>query len=227
MLKAEAAWLARALATLPTERLSPLLSLGSGAGQFRDSKQPWIEEQIYRPLERRGITVLHHEFVAAPGVQLAGDLQDEAFLEQLAALNAGSVMCCNVLEHLDRRAVLTSWLPRLIPSGGYAVLTVPHRFPYHADPIDTLFRPSVADLAKELPTLTLVSGEEVRCGTLFRYLMDAPDARESIVKGVRTSLSRRGRGAPTTAAPARPAGSGALAYAVRQTEISCAVFRKD
>jgi len=229
VLRKEASWLARELATLPTDRLSPMLSIGSGAGRFRDGKQPWIENEIYRPLTARGIEVRHHEFEAAPGVDIAGDLEDETFLGQLEAMRPSSVMCCNVLEHLARRTVLTGWLPRLVAPGGYVILTVPRRFPYHADPIDTLFRPSVDDLAHELPGLDLVHGAEVRCGTLFRYLLDAPDARESLVKGVRTSVARAGRRSseqPAAAPKNAPAGSGALGYLVRQTAITCAIFRR-
>jgi hypothetical protein len=207
--------------------LSPLLSIGSGAGRFRDGKQPWIEEQIYRPLEARGVEVKHHEFAPADGVDIAGDLHDDAFLAGLAEMEFSSVMCCNVLEHLEPRATLTGWLPKLVAPGGYAILTVPHKFPYHADPIDTLFRPSVDDLARDLPDLDLLRGEEVRCGTLFRYLLDAPDARESLTKGIKTSLARIGRRSPAAAAstPSAP-GSGALGYLVRQTEITCAIFRR-
>jgi len=224
MLKPEAAWLAKQLDALPTDRLHPMLSLGSGAGQFRDDKQPWIGDAIYRPLDRRGVRVHHHEFVAAEGVDLAGDLDDPAFLETLQDLGARSVMCCNVLEHLANRELLIDRLPKLVGPGGYVIVTVPYRFPYHPDPIDTLYRPSVQDLQREFDGLELVVGHEVPCGTLLRYLRDAPDARESLVQGLRTSLSRLTKRSKPTG-PARPSnGSGATAFLVRQTMISCAVF---
>ena len=71
-------------------------------------------------------------------------------------------MCCNVLEHLtDRRPLLEAFGSLVAPSA-HLIVTVPRRFPYHADPIDTMYRPTVADLGAELSGFTLVSGEDRR-----------------------------------------------------------------
>ena len=86
MFKSEAAWLERQLGELPVSGLDPLLSLGSGGAGIRDDKQPWITQAVYTPLERRGIRVVHHEFAAGRGVDVAGDLSDPAFFDSLAAL---------------------------------------------------------------------------------------------------------------------------------------------
>lgn len=225
MLRNEAAWLERHLATIPTPDLDPLLDIGGGAGEFRDAKQPWIGA-AFQPLEQRGIRIIHHEFNDAPGVDVAGDLDDSAFLEQLAATGARAVICCNVLEHLTHRDRLLGAFSTIVPSGGHLVLTVPHRFPYHADPIDTMYRPSVDDLARALPDFELVDGADVECGTLWRYLRDVPDARTSVVKGVKTMFRR-----DETPAPDEPVskekGASSLPYLVRQTSVTCAVLRRE
>ena len=173
MLRNEAAWLKRQLAALPASGLDPLLSLGSGGADFRDGKQPWIAEGIYAPLEQRGVHVVHHEFSPGPGVDVAGDLADPVFLDSLTALETQAVICCNVLEHLADRQPLLKAFGTLVAPGSVLVLTVPRGFPYHADPIDTMYRPSVAEVAADLPGFRLVTGDEVPCGTLWRYLRDA------------------------------------------------------
>ena len=233
MLRNEASWLEHHLAELPTPSLDRLLSLGSGGQDFRDGKQPWIARQVYDPLVARGIRVVHHEFVAGPGVEVAGDLADVDFLESLGELETRAVICCNVLEHLAVREPLLEAFDRLVAPGSHLVLTVPRHFPYHADPIDTMYRPSVADLGAAFPRFSLVVGEEVPCGTLWSYLRDSPHARASIAAGARTALGqvRHGRTATSTApAPDQPekaTGAGPMRYFVRPTSVTCAVFRRE
>jgi hypothetical protein len=221
MLRNEAKWLEHQLADLPSSALDPLLSLGSGGADFRDGKQPWIAGSVYAPLEARGIHVVHHEFQEGPGVDVAGDLGEPSFLDSLQSLGTRAVICCNVLEHLADRTPLVDALATLVAPGAALVLTVPRGFPYHADPIDTMYRPSVADLEAVLPGFALRAGAEVPCGTLWSYLRDAPDARTSMVKGLKTALRRN---QPSTTTAERPAGPSAARYFVRQTSVTCAVF---
>jgi hypothetical protein len=185
VLRAEAAWLARRLEQVPADRLSPLLSIGSGHAELR-ATQPWLEQQIYEPLARRGVRVLHHELEPAPGVDVAGDLTDADFLARLAELELRSMMCCNVLEHVPNRAELAGAIESLVPAGGYLFVTVPRRYPYHPGPIDTLYRPSVADLQALFPRLAPVDGAEVRCESLLSYFLSSPTKASSLKRGART-----------------------------------------
>lgn len=223
MLKNEAAWLGRELGAIPVASLSPLLSIGSGSAAGR-ARQPWIDEHVFGPLQHRGVSVLHHEHRMAPGVDVAGDLADPAFLERLASLGASSVLCANVLEHLEAPGVLAGALARAVAPGGYVVVTVPRAYPYHPDPIDTMLRPSVQELAGMLPGLDLVRGDEVPCGSLLSYAWSVRGKRAMVVNGLRAAL-RRDR-APTGTRPARPAGRAASAtsYVLAPTAVTCAVF---
>jgi hypothetical protein len=235
MLSTEAAWLEEELARLPSEALDPLLSVGSGTTDAREMLQPWISALVMAPLERRGVHVIHHEYAEGPGVDVAGDLGDPAVAERLRALGARSVLCCNVLEHLADRSPVTSLLESLVAPGGYLILTVPRRFPFHPDPIDTMYRPSVAELASEFPGLRLERGEEVECGTLLSYLRASGSLRRSLTNGVKvafTSLRREGRAdslgggeAPAADSAAAVSGSSALPYLFRSTAVTCAVLR--
>jgi hypothetical protein len=224
----EAAWLERELAQLPAERLDPLLSVGSGTTDAREVLQPWIGERVFAPLERRGVRVIHHEYAPGPGVEVAGDLTDPVLGGELRRLEVGSVLCCNVLEHVADRSSVTALLESLVAPGGYLVLTVPRRFPYHPDPIDTMYRPSVEKLAAEFPELELERGGEVECGTLLTYLRQTGSLRTSLANGVRVAFSRLRSGGTEgdQESGAAPRGSGALPYLVRSTAVTCAILRR-
>src|SRR5438067_2546100 len=131
MLKYEAEWLGSRLQELDRSRLSPLLNVGSASGEFRRVAQPWIDESIFGPLREQGIDIKHQDFLADEGIDLAGDLTDPVFLASLRSHGFRSVMCCNVLEHVPDPGGLCAVLERLVPVGGYIVISVPRAFPYH------------------------------------------------------------------------------------------------
>jgi SAM-dependent methyltransferase len=192
VLRAEAAWLAVQLERLPAQDLSPLLSIGSGDAALR-ATQPWIERLVYGPLSDRGVRLLHHELQPAPGVDVAGDLTDARFLGSLAGLEVQSIMCCNVLEHVPDPAVLAAAIERLVPRDGYAFVTVPYRYPYHPGPIDTMFRPSVDELRRLFPSLSVEREAEIRCESLIGYFLASPTKRSSLAHGLHV-LKRDGHG---------------------------------
>jgi SAM-dependent methyltransferase len=163
----EARWLAAQLRELPADALSPMLNVGSSTRHFREVKQPWIARDVFAPLGERGCRVVHLDMKMDDGVDLCGDLMDAAFQERVASLGARSVFCSNVLEHVTEPARLAAQLEAIVPPGGYLIVTVPRRFPYHPDPIDTLFRPDVETLHALFPRSRLVAGEIVDCGTIW------------------------------------------------------------
>lgn len=214
MLKAEAAWLATQLRRLPAHELSPLLSVGSGGTELR-ATQPWIEQVIYEPLRLREIKIFHHELQPGPGVDVAGDLTDPAFLGRLPGLEVRSVMCCNVLEHLLDPQGVAAALGRTVAPGGYALVSVPRRYPYHPGPIDTLFRPTPDELRQLFPTLSYESGAEIRCESLVRYMTSSSTKAASLMRGLRTR----------TPAEARVPVRETLRMALLSTAVSAVVLR--
>ncbi len=199
MLPSEARWLGRKLKALPAERLFPILNVGSSTAQFRERDQPWIDAQIFAPLRRRGGRVIHLDMKADVGVDLVGDLDDPTFFESLRQTRPGSVLCSNVLEHVRDPGSVARKLVDLVPPGGFLVVTVPRGFPYHPDPIDTMFRPDVATLAALFPGTRCVLGEEVECGTVFGLLRG--NAVRLAMKSARMLFDTK-RGSATPAANA-------------------------
>jgi SAM-dependent methyltransferase len=162
-----------------------LLSVGSGGAELRTT-QPWIQRVVYDPLERRGIRVLHHELRPGPGVDVAGDLTERGFLDGLPELGVRSVLCSNVLEHVPNPAEVASALQRAVAPGGYALVSVPRRYPYHPGPVDTLFRPTPDELRRLFPALGYDTGVELRCESLLRYVVSSSTRLSSLRRGLDT-----------------------------------------
>jgi hypothetical protein len=151
MLREEAQWLRDQLDLLGPADLSPMCNIGSSTAHFRRVEQPYIEECLFAPMRARDIEVVHVDTKTGQGIDLVGDLTDIGFLRRLTALRPRSIMCCNLLEHVLDRQIICDAMRSMVPPGGYLFLTVPHRFPYHEDPIDTMFRPTIAELAQLFP----------------------------------------------------------------------------
>jgi hypothetical protein len=151
MRRQEAAWIGEKLRALEGERV--VLNLGSGSKRFREVSKPYIDREIFDPLARRGARVVHADLKSGEGIDISGDLFDPAVQARLRELRADAVLACNILEHLprDSRERFAAVLDSLLPAGAVLVITVPYSYPYHADPIDTLYRPSPKELCAQFP----------------------------------------------------------------------------
>jgi hypothetical protein len=147
MLIQEAHWFKQQLASLEPAQVFPMCNVGSSTAAFRTRDQPWIEEAIFAPIARQGYVVKHLDAKPAPGVDIIGDLGDPEFRKQISCMEFKSAFCSNLLEHVVQRDAICRTLVSIIPSGGYLFISVPFSFPYHPDPVDTGFRPSVEELA--------------------------------------------------------------------------------
>lgn len=228
-MRREAAWLGELLRALPVDQLSPMLSVGSGTPAFRAAFQPWIETSVFRPLAERGVRVLHHELEPNEGIDISGDLGDDDVRRQLREAGVRSILCLNVFEHVLDRHGLADALLASLPPGGILVVTVPRRFPFHADPIDTLFRPSASDLAGLFEGGEVSDVGYVRCESLAAHWLSKPGKLAALRK------ARRGRQGPPPspsgpsdppAADARPSLASVVRMALVSTEITYAVVRR-
>jgi hypothetical protein len=168
MFEAETAWLCGALDCYPVERLSPLLNLGSSTARFRERVQPWTEQRLFRALRARGVELVHVDRRDEDGVDLRADLTDPADLPRLVAVGPRALLCCNLLEHVEDPGRLARHCLELLPPSGLAFVTVPFSYPYHQDPIDTMFRPSPAELARLFPGARLIEGVVIGAGQSYR-----------------------------------------------------------
>lgn len=175
MLVEEARWIGTRLRAMPNELIYPMVNIGSATENFRTVEQPYIDAEIFAPARRAGGKVVHVDAKAAPGVDIIGDLCDEAFVAQLRKRQYASVMCCNLLEHVVERQKVCDAVASLVRPGGYIIVSVPYVFPYHEDPIDTMFRPDVEVIARLFPECSLCEGEIVRA-SWYAYELGSPNA---------------------------------------------------
>ncbi len=165
MLAEEAQWIGAWLAAQPAPRISPLLNLGSSTRAFREATQPWIQATICAPAAARGVAVVHSDIKAADGVDLVADILSDAGLATLKAAEPRALLCSNVLEHVPDPAGFARRYLDVLPVGGYAIVTTPFAYPYHRDPIDTMFRPTLDALAALHPGTRVVAQGTVLGGT--------------------------------------------------------------
>lgn len=165
MRPSEARWIAAQLAVLSDQELSPLLNVGSSTAEFREIRQPHIDREIFAPLRARGISVAHADLKSAPGVDVAGDVLRPDIQAALRARDPRVVLTSNLLEHVPDRVAFAEALRALLPVGRILIATVPRSYPYHADPIDTGFRPSPEELAALFPRSEIVTADTIVDGT--------------------------------------------------------------
>ena len=174
MFLAEAQWFRARLQELAGSALFPLLNVGSGNDLHRRVRQPWIDRELFAPIRERDGRVLHMDIMAGPGIDVVGDLCDEASLKGLKDFGIRSVLCSNVLEHVSDRNAFCVAMLQLLPSGGVLLISCPNAYPYHAAPIDTMFRPELAELRALFPATEMISGEILDVGSFIDEIRQQP-----------------------------------------------------
>jgi len=152
---------------LARNSVSRLLNLGSSDARFRERTKPHIERVLFAPLREAGVEIVHADIKKAPGVDIVGDILDPRIQENLRARRVGCILIANVLEHVRDRAAVVAACEDIVGSEGLILAAVPCSFPYHADPLDTGYRPTPDALAalftRSDPLLTdLVEGQTYR-----------------------------------------------------------------
>lgn len=189
MLLIEAIQIGKTISKLSSAEISPVLNLGSSTRVFREQEQPYIYENIFSPLEQRGIRVVHVDLKKADGVDIAGDIYDPKMQQQIKELQPKLLLCCNMLEHVRYPEGLARICEETVAPGGYLIVTAPRSFPYHPDPIDTMYRPAPQELASLFPSCSLVDSGIIVGDTYLDELRDKYD-REQMRKFARKSMKR-------------------------------------
>lgn len=147
----EAREIARWFEELDLPKGTVCLNVGSSTLDFRSRIQPHIQSELFDVLEAKGFKVIHCDMKEAEGVDEVGDLMDPEFRKHLAGYRAQIMLCSNLLEHLEDPVQFATACGDLVVPGGYGFFSVPLSYPYHPDPIDTMFRPTPEELAAILP----------------------------------------------------------------------------
>jgi hypothetical protein len=182
----ESRWIEAFLAK--TEGVSPVIELGSSTFEFRTIAKPHIDAHIHAPLRARGDTVVCTDLKAGNGIDISGDIYAPAVLAQLKAVGARTVLCCNIFEHIVDRAGFAAICDQILSPGGVMIVTVPRSYPYHLDPIDTLYRPAPEEIAELFPRYEILDAAVIKSTTHW------PDAGGplGILRDIAKSVTLRG-----------------------------------
>ena len=160
----EARWIKGALAESSLEPPGTVLDVGSSNMEFRTVIQPHIHEFIHKPLIDCGYKLRFLDIKSDEGIDIKVDLSSSDLPEGIFNETYDLVICCNILEHVKDRDLFIRNLLRFTRRGTMLMLTVPRLYPKHNDPIDTLYRPSIdelADLIQKYVELDILLGEEL------------------------------------------------------------------
>ena len=174
MFEREAERIAAQLRALPPESLSPLVNLGSSTEDFRTRQQPWIDQLLFEPLRANGARIVHVDLKQAEGVDLVADILSDEGFAALRGLRPKVVLLCNVVEHVLEPAVLVRRALEVLEPGGRLIISAPRSYPYHRDPIDTMFRPTPAEVAALAPEARLTQSEILPTGYYWDHLKRRP-----------------------------------------------------
>jgi SAM-dependent methyltransferase len=162
MFVSEADWIGRQIARLQfASQPIECLNLGSSTRDYREIKQPHVHNRIFLPLLQLG-TVIHVDAKPAEGVDVSGDLMDEAFWEQIPNNAFDLVMCSNLLTHVTDQEKIYRLIRRSVAPGGYIIISTPQIYPYCADPLDTKYRPSRHEILANLDGFELTAATQIQ-----------------------------------------------------------------
>lgn len=149
---------------------SVVLNIGSSTKEFIEKDQPYIKQNLFDELSKKSCRVKNVDIKQAEGVDLVGDVTDSTFVDTLKQLNPAIIICSNLLEHLENRKSFCDALIKIMNKETMLIVSVPYSFPYHEDPIDTMYRPDLNELQNAFPSLKLVEGNIVDCGFYFALI---------------------------------------------------------
>lgn len=131
---------------------------------------------IFQALSKRSVDVVHCDMKMEDGIDIAGDMFDSDFQRQLAGHNFKCVLLTNLLEHIhsQHRREVCYTLSAIMDKESLLIITVPFSYPYHPDPIDTLFRPSPTEVAQVFPNFSSVSSAIITSNTYLHDLRTMP-----------------------------------------------------
>lgn len=156
-----------------------VLDVGSEGETYRTVRQPW-NQKFYDYLQNRGMMVLTMDLEASTKPDFLHDITKPVTAGQFDIYDL--VVATHLLEHIPTESFgeVINNLETLVAPGGHLLVSVPHKYPYHARPIDTMYRPTWEELAQEFSG-RLIHGETFEVDhTLPQYMQD-PKCQVSLV----------------------------------------------
>lgn len=171
---------------------SIVLNIGSQTLYFRTKQQPFVQKNLFDVLQKLNCKVIHVDLQSGEGIDEVGDVTSPSVIERLKKYNANVLICSNLLEHLEERSVFCNALTSIMPINSLLFFSGPFEFPYHEDPIDTMFRPTVDEVKQEFKQLELVEGMVVKCGKFSNLILQKLLNNEPFSEKIKSAIKNVG-----------------------------------
>ena len=146
MWKHEAFWICNHIQALNfSENNISCLNIGSLTKFYRESLNPYIYKYVIQPIERIGI-ITHLDAKPGVGVDICADLADPLFRSKVTERKYDLILCNNVLTYFASPNHVYEIISKCLADDGFVILSAPNQYPYCADPYDSKYRSSQADI---------------------------------------------------------------------------------
>jgi hypothetical protein len=160
------------------------INIGSSTADFVDISQPYIKNLVLTPMSRN-FKIINIDIKNLKGVDLVADFTTPEGRKAISNLNGNLYLISNLLEHIPDYNLGIKSIINLLNSGDVLILSGPKSFPYHPDPIDNMFRPSLKVLQSCFAAdFQIINLEIVRSGTVFSssVIMQNPKSTSEAIK---------------------------------------------
>ena len=160
------------------------INIGSSTADFIDISQPYIRRYVLDPLSKN-FKIKNIDIKGQDGVDLVADFTKRNGQEQIKKLGGNLYLISNLLEHIPDYMVGIESIKSMLKSGDLLILSGPKSFPYHPDPIDNMFRPSIKELRQYFDNdFEIKDLQIVKSGTVFSssVLMQNPKSTGKAIK---------------------------------------------
>lgn len=153
----ESYWMKQRLQYIMSD-IETVVDIGASTLKFRTTKQPYIEENIFKPLRDRNVKIICLDLKKDEGIDISCNISDKLLhFHQKFDL----VICANILEHVECLENSIINISNLVNDNHYLIVTVPYICPYHPDPIDNMSRYNIGDLKKLFKNFDVIFAESI------------------------------------------------------------------
>jgi len=143
------------------------VNIGSSTSEFINKSQPYVISHVLNPLSKN-FKVKNIDIKNQEGVDLVADFTTKKGRVLIKELKGNLYLISNLLEHIPDYLLGVSSIKNMLKKGDILILSGPKSFPYHPDPIDNKFRPSVKELTKLFhQDFEIIDLRIVRSGTVL------------------------------------------------------------
>ena len=118
----ESLWIKESLDNLDPSLIKDVLDVGSSNKQFRTEMQPYIHENVFKPLQNKGSSIYYMDKKDGEGIDYVADV--ESINVKQIGKNFDLVICCSLLEHVKNPDKVCSLLADLTKKRGFLLRSI-------------------------------------------------------------------------------------------------------